>query len=130
MGIPRDSGRNIPEPFFDAFASPAVTTGLAVQRNVNSRWRNAKTSARTAIFAGWKWSWKKLLLMKLLPSFYVFTCYGKAKLSVAEKDNDYECPETTASSRRPPESYAGADGGTSRPGLFGRTLQCTSRAAP
>jgi hypothetical protein len=28
MGIPRDSGRNIPEPFFDAFASPAVTTGL------------------------------------------------------------------------------------------------------
>jgi hypothetical protein len=39
-----------------------------------------------------KRAWKKLLLMKLLSSFYVFTCEGTAKLYVAEKDDHYECP--------------------------------------
>ena len=34
---------------------------------------------------------KKLRLMKLLPSFYVFTGEGKAKLYVAEKDHDEQC---------------------------------------
>jgi hypothetical protein len=46
----------------------------------------------TAISAVGNWAPKKLPLMKLLPDFYVFTCEGKAKLYVAEKDHDEECP--------------------------------------
>jgi hypothetical protein len=91
-------------------------------------WVKCEKAWRTANFAGWKSASKKLRLMKLLPNFYVFTYEGKAKLDAAEKDNDDDCPKTTASSRRPPESYAGADGGTSSAPPFGRALASGSAA--
>jgi hypothetical protein len=54
---------------------------------------------------------KKLLRMKLLLNFYVFIYEARAKLYGAEQDHDYALHKTAASSRRPPESYAGAVGG-------------------
>jgi hypothetical protein len=71
---------------------------------------------------------EKLRLMKLLPNFYVFTYEGKAKLYAAEKDNDDDCPKTTASSRRPPESYCGADRGIASASNFRRTIAPGSSA--
>src|SRR5260370_15608884 len=41
---------------------------------------------------------------------------------------DVACPKKTASSRRPPESYAGADGGTSSAPPFGRVVAAGSAA--
>ena len=56
---------------------------------------------------------RALQFMKLFPTSYVFTGEEKAKLYVAEKRDDDSNTETTAASRRSPESFAGADCGTS-----------------
>jgi hypothetical protein len=56
---------------------------------------------------------RALQFMKLFSTSYVFTGEEKAKLYVAEKRDDDSNTETTAASRRSPESLAGADCGTS-----------------
>jgi hypothetical protein len=67
--------------------------------------------------------------MKLLPDFYVFTYEARARLYVAEKDDDHQFHKTAASSRRPPESHIGAVGGIASAPYVWRTIASGSTTA-
>ena len=69
MGIPRDSGRNIPEPFFDAFASPAVTTGLALQRNVEFSLAKCENFSANGDFCGLEMELEKVAAHETFAQF-------------------------------------------------------------
>ena len=61
--------------------------------------------------------------MKLSPTFYVFISEDKVKLNVAEKYNDDNSQtQTTASSGRSPEPFAGSDSRAANALEHGRTI--------
>jgi hypothetical protein len=67
--------------------------------------------------------------MKLSPTFYVFIGEDKVKLNVAEKLNDDNSQtQTTASSGRSPEPFAGSDSRAANALEHGRTTarRCTT----